>query len=132
MDSAASIIFLKTQLQDSCVDKVGQDPQAGFSTSIFPTTEGAGHEDCWCKLGADEQIKMVMLKAWPLWTSSESNLKDRILGEIEKSSFIALPGKGDTEVSCPEKLYALTLEDLLRSFTAMVQGGWGACGCWQD
>ena len=32
--------------------------------------------------------------------------------------------KGDTEVSCPEKLYVPTLEDLLRSFIAMVQGGW--------
>ena len=35
-----------------------------------------------------------MLKTEPLCTDAESNLTDRILGEIEKNSFIALPGKG--------------------------------------
>ena len=32
--------------------------------------------------------------------------------------------KGDTEVSCPKKLYVPTLENLLRSLIAMVQGRW--------
>ena len=35
-----------------------------------------------------------MLKTQLLCTSAESNLGDRILGEGEKNSFIALPGKG--------------------------------------
>ena len=37
---------------------------------------------------------IVMPKAWPLYPGAESNLADRILGEVEKKSFIALPGKG--------------------------------------
>ena len=35
-----------------------------------------------------------MPKAWPLCTGAELNLGDRVLGEVEKKSFIALPGKG--------------------------------------
>ena len=35
-----------------------------------------------------------MAKARPLCTSAKSNLGDTVLGEAEKSSFIALPGKG--------------------------------------
>ena len=34
-----------------------------------------------------------MPKTRPLCTSAESNLGDRVLGEIEKNSFIALSGK---------------------------------------
>ena len=39
----------------------------------------------------------VMPKARTLYTGTESNLGDRILAEVEKNSFIALPG------SCPRK-----------------------------
>ena len=35
----------------------------------------------------------VMLKSRPLCTGTKSNLRDRVLGEVEKNSFIALPGK---------------------------------------
>ena len=35
-----------------------------------------------------------MLKTRPLCTGAESNLGDRVLGEVEKDTFIALPGKG--------------------------------------
>ena len=35
-----------------------------------------------------------MPKTQPLCASAESNLRDRVLGEVEKNSFIALPGKG--------------------------------------
>lgn len=35
-----------------------------------------------------------MLKTRPLCTGAESNLIDRVLGEVEKNSFIALPSKG--------------------------------------
>ena len=34
-----------------------------------------------------------MLKAQPLCTGAESNLRDRVLDEVEKKSFIALPGR---------------------------------------
>ena len=36
----------------------------------------------------------IMPKTRPLYTGAESNLGDRALGEVEKDSFIALPGKG--------------------------------------
>ena len=36
----------------------------------------------------------VMPKTWPLCTGAESNLRDRVLGDVDKNSFIALPGKG--------------------------------------
>ena len=35
-----------------------------------------------------------MPKAQPLYTGAKSNLRDRIWGEVQKNSFIALPGKG--------------------------------------
>ena len=37
-----------------------------------------------------------MPKPWPLCTGAELNLRDRVLGEVEKKkkSFITLPGKG--------------------------------------
>ena len=36
----------------------------------------------------------MMLKSQPLCTSVELNLRDRVLGEVDKDSFIALPRKG--------------------------------------
>ena len=35
----------------------------------------------------------VMLRAWPLCTGAELNLRNRVLDEVEKDSFIILPGK---------------------------------------
>ena len=68
----------------------------------------------------------VMLKVRPLCTGAESNLRDRVLGEVEKNSFIALPGKGGHSGSCPKQLcpWDGTWEDLMGSFIATVQG-WG-------
>ena len=34
----------------------------------------------------------MMSKTWPLCTGAESNLAERVLGEVEKDSFAALPG----------------------------------------
>ena len=45
-----------------------------------------------------------MLKTWPLCTSAESNLRDRVLGEVEKDSFIAFPGKGLHSGLVPPKI----------------------------
>ena len=39
-----------------------------------------------------------------LCTSAKSNLRDRVLGEVEKNSFIALPGKGGHSGLIPWKL----------------------------
>ena len=58
-------------------------------------------------------------------TSAELNLGDRVLGvlgEVEKDSFITLPGKGGTAGSCLEKLCP-NLEKIVSSFIVMVQGG---------
>ena len=35
-----------------------------------------------------------MLNTWPLHTDAKWNLGNRVLGEVEKNSFIVLPGKG--------------------------------------
>ena len=71
---------------------------------------------------ADRDLPL-MLKTRPLCTGAESNLRDRVLGEVEKNSFIALPGKGGHGWAlCPQKLCVPILEDLVRSFIAVVQG----------
>ena len=44
-----------------------------------------------------------MPKAWLLWTSAGSNLRDRVLGEVEKDSFIVLPGRGGCSSLLPWK-----------------------------
>ena len=67
-----------------------------------------------------------------LFTSAKSNLRDKVLGEVEMNSFIALPGKGKHSGLMPSKLCAHLLgED--RSFTVIVQRGvissW-ASFCW--
>ena len=67
-----------------------------------------------------------MPKTQPLYTSAELNLADRILGEVEKNSFIALPGKGGHSGLLPSKTVCPHPGDLVRSFIAIVQG-WG---CW--
>ena len=36
----------------------------------------------------------VDAKAWPLCTAAKVNLRERVLGEVAKKSFIALPVKG--------------------------------------
>ena len=43
-------------------------------------------------------------ETWPLYTGAELNLGDRVLGEVEKNSFIACQAKGHTAGSCPQKL----------------------------
>ena len=40
-----------------------------------------------------------------LYTSVKSNGGDQVLSEVEKNSFIALPGKESTAESCLEKQY---------------------------
>ena len=55
-----------------------------------------------------------------LYTSAESNLGDRVLSEVEKDSFITLPGKGGTQQAPASKTCVSSLgED--RSFIVIVQ-----------
>ena len=55
---------------------------------------------CVCSLfpiGTDAEM-------WSLYSGAKSNLRDRVLGEVEKNSFIALPGKGGHSRLMPSKL----------------------------
>ena len=45
-----------------------------------------------------------MLKTGPLCTGAKLNLGDRVLGDVEKNSFIVLPGKGGHSRLMPSKL----------------------------
>ena len=63
-----------------------------------------------------------MMKTWTLCTGAELNLGNRVLGEIKKNSFIALPGNGDPVGSCLQKLGVPMQQELMRSFITMVQG----------
>ena len=38
-----------------------------------------------------------------LYTNAKSNLRDRVSGEVEKNSFIALPGRGGRSGLLPSK-----------------------------
>ena len=46
-----------------------------------------------------EQLTLLMLIAQPLCTSAELNLRDRVLGEVEKNSLCQ--AKGDAAKLCP-------------------------------
>ena len=50
-----------------------------------------------------------------LYTGAESNLGDRVLGEVEEDSFIALPGKGRHTGLLPQENVS-TPEDLMKGF----------------
>ena len=55
--------------------------------------------------------------------NTELILRDRVLGEVEKNSFIALPGKGGHSGLVPSKL-CHDLEAVVKSFIGMVQRGY--------
>ena len=46
---------------------------------------------------------MVMPKTRPLYTGASLNLRDRVLSEVEKNSFIDLPGKWGHSRLVPSK-----------------------------
>ena len=64
--------------------------------------------------------EVVLLRSW---ANTELNLGDRVLGEPEKNSFIALPGKGGHSRLMPSQLCILTWRGAERSCIAMVQRG---------
>ena len=49
----------------------------------------------------------------PLYSDTELNIGDRVWGQVNKNSFIALPGKGDPSRLMPSKL-------------CVPQPGWGS------
>ena len=51
---------------------------------------------------ADSHEEQMMPKTQPLCADVELNLEDRILDEIEKNSFIVLPGKGGHLAHAPK------------------------------
>ena len=51
-----------------------------------------------------------------LYTSAELNLRDRLLGEVEKNSFIALPGKGGYRELLPSKTMCPNLGEFGEEF----------------
>ena len=55
-----------------------------------------------------------------LYMDVQSNLQDRVLGEVEEDSFIALPGKGE---HCGLKTMCLNLGKIATSFIESVQRG---------
>ena len=65
-----------------------------------------------------------MLKTRPLCPGAKLNLRDRVLGEAEKNSFMALPGKGGHSGLVPPKTVCPNRENLVRGFIEIVQG-WG-------
>ena len=59
----------------------------------------------------------------PLCVRAKLNLGDRVCGEVEKNSFIALPGKGGHSRLMPSKLYENSdLEGDLLEFYSNGQG----------
>ena len=55
-------------------------------------------------------------ETWPLCTGAELNLGDKVLGEIEKNSFVALPGKRGHSRLLPSKLCVPTQGNLVEFY----------------
>ena len=65
---------------------------------------------------------MIVTPNQALYPDTKLVLRDKVLGEVEKNSFIALPGNGGHSGLTPSKLCP-NLELAVRSFTVMVQRG---------
>ena len=61
----------------------------------------------WLGCGSSKSVKSSpgVAKAQPLYLGAKLNLGDRVWGEVEKNSFIALPGKGGHSRLMPSRLY---------------------------
>ena len=57
-----------------------------------------------------------MLKIQPLYTCTESNLRDRILGEVEKNSIVTLSDTGQHSGLIPWKTLCPNLEGFGEEF----------------
>ena len=56
------------------------------------------------------------MKALSLCSGAKSNFRDRVLGEVEKNSFIALPGKGGHSRLVPLKIMCHRLRGFGKEF----------------
>ena len=91
-----------------------------------------GRRSCCISKIIYETDNIVTESSASLYTSAESNLGDRVLGDVEKDSFITLPGKGGTQQSP----FSKTHEGLCpnprgfdKEFYNSTFQGWS---CWQD
>ena len=57
---------------------------------------------CFFKVSKRESLSVA--ETWPLYTGAGLNLGDRVLGEIKRNRFIALPGKGGHSGLLPSRL----------------------------
>ena len=60
-----------------------------------------------------------------LYTGAKSNLGDRVLGEVEKDSFITLPGKGGYSGLLPRKSMCPNPGGFDEEFYDNSSQGWG-------
>ena len=67
----------------------------------------------------------MVLKAHLLCTWGQDKTRGRVLGEVEKDSFIILPGKGGDKHTHASKHCVSQFGDVMRSFIVMVGRGQG-------
>ena len=63
----------------------------------------------------------IVVETWPLTTSAEEKNEDKVLGEGEKNSFIALPGKGGSQQANALETVP-SLEEIRRWFYSLGSG----------
>ena len=83
-------VYGTVAFQDGHLLVLGGCGRAGLPLDTAETLDMASHT--W-----------VALASACLYANSESNLGDRVLDEVEKDSFIALPGKGEYSRFMPPK-----------------------------
>ena len=67
-------------------------------------------------------VRIVTESLASLYTGAESNPRDRVLGEVEKDSFIALPGKRGHTGLLPRKTMCPNTRGFDDGFITVVQG----------
>ena len=90
---------------------------------ISPIKLALGPTQLWAFDSSLSSPVLLVPKTQSLCSGAQLNLGDRILGEVEKNSFFALPGKRGIQRACaPEKLHVSIWRDLVKIFIAVVQG----------
>ena len=86
--------------------------------------EAAGHTES--QVWQDDSVMCVLLwseaKSGLCTLITELNLGDRVLGEVGKNSFVALPDKGPQQAEV-RKTVCPALEQVVRSVVILVQRG---------
>ena len=105
------------------------NPQVGENASLFCSNETSCKSLNIFSFGTTltmPQLSPSLKSSWiqiqPLHCNSESNLGDEVLGNIEESSFIGLPGKVGHRGLMPSKSCVPTWgQGIVRTFLVMVQ-----------